>query len=107
MHRPDVPEPLCPQTPVRVGRRGLLPGPPGLHLRLLGPHGPDHQGLRGRIERFVKHEGVDLVTFEKGQRKDDVAHEYLADFEGDEGVLFVGKAQEKTTTFRTEKRTNP
>ena len=24
-----------------------------------------------------------------------------------EGVLFVGKAQEKTRTFRTEKRRNP
>jgi hypothetical protein len=59
------------------------------------------------IHRFVKHEGVDLVTFEKGQRKDDVAQEYRAGFEGEEGVLFVGKAQEKTTTFRTEKRTNP
>ena len=59
------------------------------------------------IHRFVKQEGVDLITFEKGQRKDDVAHEYLADFDGDEGVLFVGKAQEKTSTFRTEKRTNP
>jgi hypothetical protein len=45
-----------------------------------------------------------LVTFEKGQRKDDVAHEYLAKFEGDEGVLFVGKAQEKASVFRTEKR---
>ncbi len=59
------------------------------------------------IHRFVKREGVDLVAFEKGQRKDDIAHEYLSQFEGDEGVLFVGKAQEKTTTFRTEKRTNP
>jgi hypothetical protein len=59
------------------------------------------------IHRFVQHEGVDLVTFEKGQRKDDIAHEYLSRFEGEEGVLFVGKAQEKTTTFRTEKRTNP
>jgi hypothetical protein len=58
------------------------------------------------IERFVTREGVDLVTFEKGQRKDDVAHEYLAGFGGEEGVLFVGKAQEKTTTFRTEKRRN-
>ena len=56
------------------------------------------------IERFVETEGVDLVTFEKGQRKDDVAHEYLARFEGDEGVLFVGKAQEKASVFRTEKR---
>jgi hypothetical protein len=59
------------------------------------------------IHRFVKDQSVDLVTFEKDQRKDDIAHEYLASFSGDEGVLFVGKAQEKTTTFRTEKRTNP
>jgi len=34
-------------------------------------------------ERFVEDQGVDLVTFEKGVRKDDVAHAYLAAFEGD------------------------
>jgi hypothetical protein len=56
------------------------------------------------IERFVAREGIDLVTFEKGQRKDDVAQQYLATFEGEEGVLFIGKAQEKTSVFRTEKR---
>ena len=39
------------------------------------------------IERFVEMTGVDLVTFEKGQRKDEVAHQYLARFEGEEGVL--------------------
>jgi hypothetical protein len=56
------------------------------------------------IEQFVATEGVDLVTFEKGQRKDDVAQEYRARFTGEEGVLFVGKAQEKANVFRTEKR---
>src|ERR1700674_2408420 len=56
------------------------------------------------IERFVHTEGIDLVTFEKGQRKDDVAQQYLARFNGEEGVLFVGKAQEKASVFRTEKR---
>jgi hypothetical protein len=56
------------------------------------------------IERFVAVQGVDLVTFEKGQRKDDVAQQYLASFTGEEGVLFVGKAQEKASVFRTEKR---
>jgi hypothetical protein len=56
------------------------------------------------IERFVETEKIDLVSFEKGQRKDDVAHEYLARFAGDEGVLFVGKAQEKARVLRTEKR---
>ena len=58
------------------------------------------------IERFAKTAGVDLVTFEKNQRKDDVAHTYLAAFTGDEGVLFIGKAQEKASVFRTEKRRN-
>jgi hypothetical protein len=56
------------------------------------------------IDRFVEREGIDLVTFEKGQRKDDVAQRYLAAFTGEEGVLFIGKAQEKASVFRTEKR---
>jgi len=59
------------------------------------------------IERFVETEGVDLVSFERGERKDDRAQEYLASFEGDEGILFVGKAQEKASVFRTEKRVDP
>jgi hypothetical protein len=65
---------------------------------------PMSQRFVDAIDRFVEREGVDLVTFEKGQRKDDVAHEYLARVDGDEDVLFVGKAQEKANVFRTEKR---
>jgi hypothetical protein len=59
------------------------------------------------IHRYCRDQGVPMVEFVKGQRKDDVAHEYLARFTGQEGVLFVGKAQEKTRVFRTEKRRNP
>ena len=59
------------------------------------------------VERFVKAEKVPMITFEKNQRKDDVAKEHLKRFEADEGVLFVGKAQEKTPVFRTERRRNP
>jgi hypothetical protein len=44
------------------------------------------------------------VDFAKGQRKDDVAQEYLAGFTGTEGVLFIGRAQEKVPLFRTRKR---
>ena len=54
------------------------------------------------LERFAQTEGVPLVTFAHGQRKDEVAHEYLAAFQGHEGVLFIGKAQEKATVWRTE-----
>ncbi|MGH9230975.1 MAG: hypothetical protein ACRD07_19980 [Acidimicrobiales bacterium] len=59
------------------------------------------------IHRFVADQGVDLVDFRPGERKDDVAHRYLAGFDGTEGVLFVGRVQEKTAVFRTEKRRNP
>ena len=59
------------------------------------------------IHRFCRDQDVPMVDFLRGQRKDDVAHEYLAAFTGEEGVLFVGRAQEKTRVFRTEKRRNP
>jgi hypothetical protein len=59
------------------------------------------------VDRFVEQEQVPLVTFAKGQRKDDIAQQYHAQFHGSEGIVFVGKAQEKTPVFRTEKRRNP
>ena len=58
------------------------------------------------IHRYCQERQVPLVDFVRGQRKDDVAHEYLAAFEADgrtEGVLFVGRAQEKARVFRTER----
>jgi hypothetical protein len=60
--------------------------------------------LSTRWTHFAETEGVDLVTFEKGQRKDDLAQKYLTTFDGDEGALFIAKAQEKARVFRTEKR---
>jgi hypothetical protein len=59
------------------------------------------------VEDFARQQQVPVLTFAKGQRKEDVALEYRAKFQGSEGLLFVGKAQEKTPVFRTEKRTNP
>jgi hypothetical protein len=59
------------------------------------------------LERFARTQGVPLLTFPKGQRKDEVAAPYRAQFQGEEGVLFIGKAQEKAAVCRTEKRRNP
>src|SRR5512144_1802014 len=61
----------------------------------------------GAVDRFVEQEQIPLITFAKGQRKDDIAQEHHAQFRGNEGIVFVGKAQEKTPVFRTEKRRNP
>jgi hypothetical protein len=59
------------------------------------------------VEDFVHHNHIPLILFVKGQRKEDVALQYRQRFRGNEGILFVGKAQEKTPVFRTEKRKNP
>ena len=62
-----------------------------------------------QVHAFAATHQVPWVDFVKGQRKDDVMHDQLAVFEASgrtEGVLFVGRAQEKTTVFRTEKRRN-
>jgi hypothetical protein len=48
--------------------------------------------------------GIDLIAFEKGQRKDNVRQAYLRKFKKNEGVLYVGKAQEKARVMRTERR---
>jgi hypothetical protein len=59
------------------------------------------------LEAFAQENDIPLFTFDKGARKDDVAAGYRARFPAREGVLFIGKAQEKVAVFRTEKRTNP
>jgi hypothetical protein len=59
-----------------------------------------------RVDAFIEEDQIPVVHFKKKQRKDDVAAEYRARFQGTEGVLFLGKAQEKVTVFRTEKRTD-
>ena len=68
---------------------------------------PISQGFIADLYRFAKDQGVPVIDFAKGQRKDDLAHEFLAEFDRPEGVLFVGRAQEKAPVFRTEKRRNP
>lgn len=51
--------------------------------------------------------GVDLVGFRKGERKDDVTKKYLRRWSGGEGVLYIGKTQEKTRVLRTIRRVDP
>jgi hypothetical protein len=56
------------------------------------------------VRAFAADRQIPWVDFARGQRKDDVAHEYLAAFEAagrTEGVLFIGRAQDKVPLFRT------
>jgi len=58
------------------------------------------------IDDYANKHDVPMISFEKGQRKEDLAAEYLEQSDGREGILFIGKAQEKVRTFRTEGRRN-
>lgn len=59
------------------------------------------------IHAFAKRRGLEIVRFRKGQRKDDETQRRLKDFEGDEGVLYIGVAQEKFAAFRVTKKVSP
>ena len=59
------------------------------------------------LEAFAKREGVDLIRFERGERKDERTKEYVRRWPGGEGVLYIGKAQERARVLRTERRHDP
>jgi len=68
---------------------------------------PISQDFARDIDRFVSRNDVPVHRFEKGERKDAVTQKRLQSFGRAEGVLYLGTAQEKMTTIRTEKRRNP
>jgi hypothetical protein len=65
---------------------------------------PMSKKFLGELEVYAEEHGVPIVPFAKHERKDDVAKEHLAKFKPEEGVVLIGKAQEKARVFRTERR---
>jgi hypothetical protein len=68
---------------------------------------PMTRSFVAKLEDFAARHGIPLVQFCKGQRKDAVMAEHLRHFAHEEGVVFIGKAQENTPVFRTERRRSP
>jgi DNA-binding HxlR family transcriptional regulator len=68
---------------------------------------PISNAFIANVEDFVKRQRVPLITFLKGERKEDIVLPHRLAAKGRERVLVVGKAQEKTPVFRTERRRNP
>jgi hypothetical protein len=67
---------------------------------------PISRNFVAALEEYARREKVPVIQFRKGQRKDDIAAEQRKKFKKAEGVVFIGKAQEKTPVFRTERRRN-
>ena len=96
-----------PQLQRVEGMLGFIRGHLGQPIAFTSVIAPMSRDFIARLAAFAEEHGIPRVDFAKGQRKDDVMHEYLAAFQAagrSEGVLFIGRAQEKNTVFRTEKR---
>jgi hypothetical protein len=93
-----------PQLQHAGGLLGYLHRQLGLPIASTAPLGKITDAFSTAMRRFARDRRVPWVDFVKGQRKDDVMHEHLARFTAEEGVLFIGRAQEKTRLFRTERR---
>jgi hypothetical protein len=89
------------------GVAGFFVGHRGYHYASTALMDPMTKAFVADIHGFVAARGLELVHFAKGQRKDDIAHEFLTRFGDEEGVLFVGRAQEKAGVWRTQRRYSP
>ena len=68
---------------------------------------PISRAFVSEIERYAQANGIPVVLFQRGQRKEDIAQALRARYRGAEGVVFIGKAQENVRVYRTEKRRSP
>ena len=68
---------------------------------------PISKDFTASIDRFVKRNQIPVHRFNKGDRKDEETLKRLKTFDKRDGVLYLGTAQEKMRTIRTEKRRNP
>ena len=68
---------------------------------------PISRAFVAAIEAYAQAHQVPVLTFEKGQRKDDIVAPYVAKAVGQDRIVLIGKAQEKTTTYRTAKGQGP
>lgn len=61
---------------------------------------PFTQAFRKAVEQYAKEQGLSIVDFAKGEDKDEEARAYLAKFEKKQGVVLIGKAQEKALGYK-------
>ena len=92
-----------PRLAYGAGVQGFFVGHRGHHYASTALMDPMTKAFVADIHGFVAARGLELVSFGK-ERKDDVAQQFLARFTGTEGVLFVGRAQEKALVWRTQRR---
>ncbi len=88
-----------------AGAAGFFVGHRGYAYASTALMDPMTKAFVADIHHFIEAHDLDLVHFGR-ERKDDVTQRYLAEFTAEEGVLYVGRAQEKAGVWRTQRRYN-
>src|SRR5207245_1567103 len=65
--------------------------------------GPLLERFTNDLKRFAGQHAIPIIHFSRGQKKDRIAAQHRAGFAADEGVVFIGIAQEKATSFKGQK----
>ena len=88
------------QTPEGLAR--FLRDQPGEEIPRYAILGERTARFLREVERLAETEGIPLIHFERGQRKEAVAQPHLdgAERAGREGVVLIGLAQERASVFR-------
>ena len=63
--------------------------------------------FRTTVKVFAENNQIPFIQFSRGQRKDEIAQTYRRDFTKEEGVVFIGVAQEKAQAFKGKKSSDP
>lgn len=59
------------------------------------------------VKSFVEQHQIPQVPFPRGERKDTIAARYRRAFQAEEGVVFLGTAQERCSSFKSRKQRTP
>jgi len=62
------------------------------------------KNFKEAVEAFAQEMGREIYTFSKGEDKDEVARQHAALFGIEEGVVLIGKGQEKTNAFGSKRQ---
>lgn len=66
-----------------------------------------YEGFRRALRAFVLEHDIPSIRLQRGERKDDVVAPYRARFGKPEGIVLVGVAQERCSSFKARKCSGP
>jgi hypothetical protein len=65
---------------------------------------PVSEAFRTMVETYAKEHGLEITIFGKNDDKDDMAKAALTRFDQKQGVVLIGKAQEKATGYKAQRK---